>query len=234
MPNRTPVRSQAQAQSERELVSAAKRRDEAAIRSLVTQHNRMLFRIARSILPSDDESEDAVQATYVRAFTNLDGFRDDAGFGTWLARIVLSEALGRTRRERPKITIEVLEAADAARIIPFPLAASSPDPERTMAQREMRRILEQAIDELPTPFRIVVVARLVEELSVDDTAALLGLRPETVKTRLHRARALLRRALEKEIDVTLRDTFTFGGARCQRLAERVVAALRAGTRPAGT
>jgi RNA polymerase sigma-70 factor (ECF subfamily) len=224
MPESNPLLSHAR--SQHELLAAVKERDEAAVKSIIRQHNRMLFRLARSILPSDDESEDAVQAAYVRAFTSLDGFRGEAGFGTWLARIVLNEALGRARRERPKVPIDTFETATAAEIIPFPFAATSPDPERAMAQGQMRRILEQAIDELPTPFRMVVIARLVEELSVEETAEILGLRPATVKTRLHRARALLRRALEKEIGIALRDAFPFAGARCFNMAERVLADLR--------
>ena len=211
--------------AENRLVSAARNHDEAAVRSLIRAHNRMLFRLARSILPSDDEAEDAVQAAYVSAFTRLDEFRGEAGLGTWLGRIVLNEALGRARRTRPTVAIEALETIPAAQIIPFPLSPSSPDPEQRMAQHQIRHIVERAIDELPEAFRTVLVARLVEELSVEETSNLLGLRPETVKTRLHRARALLRAALEKRLGAVLQDAFPFAGERCQRVADRVVATL---------
>lgn len=214
------------ASGEDRLVEAARQHDEAAIRMIIQRHNRMLFRLARSVLPTDDEAEDAVQAAYVRGFTQLAGFRGDARLGTWLGRIVLNEALGRARRNRPTVGIEVLETAAAAEIIPFPLAALPPDPERGMAQNQIRRVVEHAIDELPEAFRTVLVARLVEEMSVDDTARLLGLRPETVKTRLFRARALLRGALEKRLGAVLQEAFPFGGERCQRVADRVVAELR--------
>src|SRR5215469_2726726 len=88
-------------ETEKELITAAKNKDEAAIRSIIRAHNRMLFRLARSILSNDDEAEDAVQAAYVHAFTALSAFRAEARIGTWLGRIVVNEALGRVRRERP-------------------------------------------------------------------------------------------------------------------------------------
>lgn len=224
MPGRATV--QPRGETEKDLVAAAKNHDEAAIRSIIRLHNRMLFRIARSILQSDDEAEDAVQAAYMRAFTGLAAFRGESGLGTWLGRIVINEALGRIRRQRPTVAIDAVESAPAAEIIPFPLSNPSSDPERSMAQHQIRDIVERAIDELPEAFRMVLVARLVEEMSVEDTASLLGLRPETVKTRLFRARALLRSALEERLGAVLQDAFPFGGKRCQRIADSVVAALR--------
>ena len=212
--------------SEKDLIAAAKSNDETAIREIVRRHNRMLFRIARSILPSDDEAEDAVQAAYVHAFTAFSAFRGESRIGTWLGRIVLNEAFGRVRRARPTVPIDALTAVAAAEVIPFPLSDSSLDPERSMAQRQMRHILERAIDELPEAFRMVLVARLVEGMSTADTAELLGIRPETVKTRLFRARRLLRSALEHRLGRILQDAYPFDGERCQRIADRVVLALR--------
>jgi RNA polymerase sigma-70 factor, ECF subfamily len=210
--------------SEKDLIAAAKGKDETAIREIIRGHNRMLFRIARSILPSDDEAEDAVQTAYVQAFTTFGAFRGQSRIGTWLGRIVLNEAFGRARRARPMVPIDA--PLPAAEVIPFPLSDPSPDPERSIAQHQIRDIVERAIDELPEAFRMVLVARLVEGMSVADTAELLGIRPETVKTRLFRARALLRGALEKRIGRVLQDAFPFGGERCQRVADRIVAALR--------
>ena len=114
-----------------------------------------------------------------------------------------------------------------AEVIPFPLA--QPDPERGLAQREIMGLLERAIDELPDNFRTVLVARMVEEMSVEETATLFGIRPETVKTRLHRARNLLRDALEKQLGSALTESFPFDGKRCERMTERVLAKLAAST-----
>jgi RNA polymerase sigma-70 factor (ECF subfamily) len=94
-----------------------------------------------------------------------------------------------------------------------------------MAQTQLNNVLEKAIDALPDVYRVVLVARVIEEMSVEETAGLFGLKPETVKTRLHRARALLRRELEENVGPMLADTYHFGGARCERMADRVIARL---------
>jgi len=209
--------------SDTELVDRARSRDELAVRAITKRYNRRLFRLARSILRDDAEAEDVVQESYVRAFTGLDLFRGDASFGTWITRIAVNEALGRLRRRRPTIDWETYsENRTTAQVIDFPASAVSNDPERMMAQSEVRAVLERAIDELPHAFRAVFVARIVEGLTIEETADLFGLKPETVKTRLHRARALLRDALDKQMGPMLTSTFPFDGARCDRMTDAVV------------
>jgi len=208
---------------ETELLSRARSRDPHAIRLLIQRHNQRLFRIARSIVGNDSEAEDALQQAYCSAFTNIEAFRGDAQFGTWLARIVMNEALGRRRRHRPTMELAVMEERPdlVAQIIPFPNTAL-PDPETSMAQREIRALLERSIDELPEGFRMVLVARLIEGMSIEETAEAFGILPETVKTRLHRARRLLRSALERHIGPVLGDAFPFAGQRCERLTAAVL------------
>ncbi len=222
-----PISSASQAAAEQlnddELVQRARVRDEAAIRSITQRYNRRLFRVARSILRDDAEAEDVVQETYVSAFTGLEHFRGDASFGTWITRIAMNEALGRLRRRRPTVAWEsYVDNRTQAEIIDFPVSAASSDPERTMAQSEIRAVLERAIDDLPDAFRAVFVARIVEGMSVEETADLFGLQAETVKTRLYRARNLLREALDKQLGPALTSTFPFDGARCERMTEEVV------------
>ena len=214
--------------TEADLVARANRQDEGAVRAIIRQNNRRLFRLARSIMKDDSEAEDVVQESYVRAFTRLAEFRGKSSLGTWLTRIVINEAYGRLRRKRPTVEWESFEATHAAdaQIIPFPHSFSQPDPERTMAQHEINQILERAIDALPEPFRIVLVARLVEEMSIEETADLLGLKPETVKTRPHRARNLLRDDLERQVGPMMTDVYPFAGARCERMADAVISRLR--------
>jgi RNA polymerase sigma-70 factor, ECF subfamily len=220
--NPIPRSAETDSLSDEQLVSRARQRDEIAVRAITRRYNRRLYRVARSILRNDGEAEDVVQETYVRAFTGIDQFRGEAGFGTWLTRIAMNEALGRLRRQRPTVDWDTHgEDRIQAEIIQFPLSASN-DPERTMARGEIRDVLEQSIDELPDPFRLVFVARVVEGMNVDETAELLGLRPETVKTRLHRARLLLRSTLEEQLGPALTDTFPFDGRRCERMTECVV------------
>ncbi len=221
-----------------ELVALARRGEPAAFGEIMRRHNRRLFRAARSVLRDDAEAEDAVQEAYVRAFRGLDGFRGEAGLSTWLTRIALNEALGRLRRGRPVVDLGALDAAaregGGARILMFPTVAhdGGSDPEGAMARRQIRRLLEEAIDALPEAFRLVLVARDVDGMGVEDTARVLGLRPETVRTRLHRARRLLRAALEERLGDALRDAFPFEGARCARLTEAVLARLGAAEGPA--
>lgn len=216
-----------------ELVALARQGDACAFRAIIQRHNRRLYRVARGILRDDGEAEDAVQEAYLRGFAALSRFRGEANLSTWLTRIVLNEALGRLRRQRPSVELSVLDAPQeltGGRVIPFPsMATAQDDPERSAARREIRRLLEKAVDELPEPFRVVFVMRDIEEMSVEETALNLGLRPETVRTRLHRARRLLRQALHEKLASALTDVFPFAGARCERIAEAVLAKLGSST-----
>ena len=208
------------------LVDLARVRNEPAIRALTRRYNRRLFRLARGILRDDAEAEDVVQEAWVRAITALDSFRGEAAFSTWLTRIALNEALGRRRKQRPTVEWEsYAETPHVAEIIQFPLSAMAADPERTMARSEIRAVLEQSIDELPEAFRAVFIARIVEGMSVEETAELFGLKPETVKTRLFRARSLLREALDRQLGPALTETFPFDGARCERMTDALVRRL---------
>jgi RNA polymerase sigma-70 factor, ECF subfamily len=210
-----------------ELVAHAKAGDARAFRAIMERHNRRLYRVARTLLRDDDEAEDVVQEAYLRAFAALSSFRGEASLATWLTRITLNEALGRKRRQRPTVTLDVVDAMQesSAQIIRFP--NMSIDPERSAAQREIQKILEASIDALPEPFRVVFVMREVEEMSIEETAGFLGIRPETVKTRLHRARRLLRESLDERLASTLKDTFPFAGPRCERITAAVLDRLAA-------
>ena len=208
-----------------ELVARARDRDEAAIRAIIKANNRRLYRLARGILRNDAEAEDVVQETYVRAFTHLDQFRGDSTLATWLARIAMNEALGRLRSQRPGVEWTSLpQGTIEAQVIQFPLVASI-DPEKTMAQREIQHVVEHAIDELPEPFRLVFITRVVEGMNVEETAEILDLKPETVKTRLHRARAMLRENVERKIGPVVMEAFPFAGQRCERLTDAVLKRL---------
>jgi RNA polymerase sigma-70 factor (ECF subfamily) len=209
---------------ERQLVDRAPKRDGQAVRLLIKQHNRGLYRIARGIVRDDADAEDVLQEAYVRAFAGLDGFRGEARFGTWLARIVINEALACLRRRWPTIDFTLVSenAALGAQVIPFPSASRG---KSTMAQNQIHALLERAIDKLPDGFREILIARLVEGMSVEETADVFGILPQTVKTRLFRARALLRAEMEKHVGSVLGDAFPFEGRRCERLTDAVLARL---------
>ncbi|WP_262027509.1 RNA polymerase sigma factor [Microvirga sp. Mcv34] len=213
---------------DRALVERARRQDGAALRLIMERHNRQLYHVARSVLRDDAEAEDVVQEAYLRAFTHLEGFRSEARLATWLTRIALNEALERLRKRRPSVDLQQIDTINEqgeARVIYLPSARQDGDPEAAAARAEIRRSLERAIDGLPDPFRIVFVLRDIEEMSIEATAGQLGLRPETVKTRLHRARRLLRQSLHETLSAALTDAFPFAGTRCARITQTVLERL---------
>jgi len=207
-------------------VQRALARDASAFRAIIQKHNRRLYRIARTILRNDADAEDALQDAYVSAFANLASYRGESTLATWLSRIVMNEALGRLRQKRPIVDLAALEhKRSEAEIIQFSQSTLNDDPERTMAQRQILQLVEQATDNLPEAFRLVFVTRLIEGMSVGETSELLGIKPETIKTQLHRARQLVRDQLEEEIGPVLMDAFPFAGRRCARTTEAVMKRL---------
>ncbi len=222
-------RIETEADSEDKLVDLARQGGENAIRTLIQRNNRRLFRVVRSVLRNDGEAEDVVQATYVKAFTRLDTFRRESRFSTWLTRIALNEALDRKRRGLSgldRIDLGELDENAEATIAPVPFSLVPPPADSEVMRMEMREALEAVTDELPEGFRVVFVLRDIEGLSVEETADLLSLNANTVKTRLHRAHRLLRAAIETRFSATFADIFPFDGDRCVRMADRVVAQLR--------
>jgi len=198
--------------------------DIESFRAIMQAHNRKLYRIARSILRNNDDAEDVLQEAYVRAFTRLADFRGESTVATWLSRIVINEALGRLRKGRRQAKLaDEMRHSHRAEIIAFPLNATTP--EKMMAQRQILDLVERLTDELPDAYRTVFVLRVIEGLSNEETAGLLDLRPETVRTRLHRARYLLKENLERQIGPVLLDAFPFAGKRCERLTAAVLARL---------
>jgi len=209
---------------ELDLVRRSLARDELAFRAIMLRHNRRLYRIARGIVRNDADAEEVVQEAYVRAFMHLGDFRGDSSLATWLSRITINEALGRLRRKRSRPEVQVEEPRLDAQIIPFPQTAID-DPEKTMAQRQILQLVEQATDNLPENFRLVFITRVIEGMSVEETSEILGIPPETVKTRLHRARRLVREQLDKQIGPVLMDAFPFAGRRCERVTQAVLLRL---------
>lgn len=209
--------------SDRELLQCVRQGDPAAFRTLIRRHDRYLYRVARSVLADDHEAEDVIQQTYLQAFTRLAGFRGEASLRTWLTRITLNEAIRRRRRQRSTVALsEVDGARERDRSQAFLFQLTSPDPERAAARSQIRKILEAAIDALPAAFRTVLILRDVEEVSAERVAKLLGIKSETVRTRLHRARRMLRERLGEEFAAALKDVFPFELPRCNALTRRLL------------
>ncbi|HSW27665.1 MAG TPA: RNA polymerase sigma factor [Burkholderiaceae bacterium] len=208
-----------------ELAARAATGDGPAFAIIMRRHNRLLFRTARSILKSDVEAEDALQEAYLRAWRAIDGFRNEAKLSTWLARIVINESLARLRRGRGAQVIPLDNTMPAQDHDPMEeRMEDDPDhePERMAMRAELRRLMEACIDRLPDAFRSVFILRAVEEMSVEDVATALDLPEATVRTRLFRARGLLREGLSRDIDVATADAFSFDGERCDRMVARVL------------
>jgi RNA polymerase sigma-70 factor (ECF subfamily) len=209
--------------SDKELLDCARQGDPAAFRTLIRRHDRYLYRVARSVMADDHEAEDVIQQTYLLAFTHISGFRGEASLRTWLTRIALNEAGRRRRRQRSAIALsEVDESRERARSQALLSPLTLPDPERVAARTQIREILEKAIDALPAAFRTALILCDVEEVSAKEAAKVLGIKTETVRTRLYRARRMLRERLGEEFAAALKDVFPFELPRCNALTRRVL------------
>ena len=193
-----------------------------AFERLMRRHNSRLFRVARAILKEDAAAEDAVQEAYLEAFRHAGTFRGDAQVSTWLTRIVINQSLMRLRRQKRDRVVVPFEGKDGPTGADEPADERSESPAASTLRAELRRLLERRIDELPAAFRTVFVMRDVEEMSVQETADLLGIPQATVRTRLFRARALLRQALARDLDTATVDVFAFAGERCDRIVSAVL------------
>jgi len=211
---------------EADLVSTAARGDARAFERLMRLHNRTMFRTARAILRDDAEAEDALQEAYLHAYRSLARFRADARFSTWLARIVVNESLMRLRKQSRRASIVPMQAAAPAEEVEQVSDDTMEKPDSSAARAEMRRLLEAQIDLLPDAYRTVFMLRAVEEMSVEETAAVLGIPEPTVRTRFFRARSLLREGLAQKIDLACEDAFSFAGARCDRIVANVLARIQ--------
>ena len=210
--------------SDVELARRVARGDTRAFEQIMRRYNRTLFRTARAILRDDGLAEDAVQEAYLRAYGAIGGFRGESKLSTWLIRIVANEALERRRKDVRRAEVMPISGGDAVDL-ERPMAEDGP---QQMAERgEMRRLLEAKIDRLPDSYRAVFVLRALEELSVEETAAALGIPEPTVRSRFFRARGLLREAISSEIDVAFDEAFGFAGARCDRMVAGVLARIAA-------
>jgi RNA polymerase sigma-70 factor (ECF subfamily) len=204
--------------------------EQAAFADLMRRYNRRLYRVARSILRDDAEAEDALQEAYIQAYRALPGFRGDSSLATWLTRIVMNAALMR-RRSAGRMA-EVIELGaeppldGLAAMREAGRADAADQPEQAFQRTQARGLIEAKIDGLPEVFRTVFILRAVEELSVEETAKVLGVPDATVRSRYFRARGMLREALARELDVALEDAFGFDGERCSRIVAKVMERLR--------
>ena len=233
MKNTSLASAAADAPDDLELARRVGQRDPSAFELLMRRHNQMLYRIARAILRDGAEAEDAVQDAYLAAFRNIAGFRGGSRLSTWLARIVINESYALLRkRKRAGVVLPFDPGGDAWRSgdrgaeEDAMTETDAEQPDAAASRAEVRRLLERNIDALPDQFRTAFILREVEEMSVDEAAACLGVPAATVRSRTFRARALLREAMAREVDVATVHAFGFAGERCDRIVAGVLARWR--------
>jgi len=212
-----------------ELVRRVATGSHEAFAFLMRRYNQVMYRTARSILKDDAEAEDAAQEAYLLAYRAMGKFRGDAKLSTWLVRIAVNESIARLRKR--KRTAEVIrldgEAEPGSETAEVNMDEATPEqPEHAAMRAQARRLLEAKIDELPDAFRTVFVLRAVEEMTVEEAAAVLAIPEATVRSRFFRAKGLLREALAREIDFGFENAFAFAGDRCDRIVANVLARLK--------
>jgi len=203
------------------LVELAREHDLLAFEALMRRHNRRLFRVTRSVLRDADTAQDAVQETYLRAFTKLDSYQPSGKFGAWITRVALNEALMIRRRVRGD-TISLDDVGDDALTVEESAVSDAPTADQFVEAALARALLEHAIDALPDNFRTVFMLRAVEGLDVRETAECLDINATTVRTRLFRAQRLLRTELSRRLQGESAEIFDFGAERCDRVVAHVI------------
>lgn len=201
--------------------------DREAFRHVMQRFGRYLYRIARGVVNDDTEAEDIVQEAFMRAYHRFDTFRGEAPFRSWLTSILLNEARSRLRKRQIMVGLEQVNPSslDPYWISKTHTDSGGDDPVSVAAFAEIRRLLKGAINKLPDSYRMVFVLREIEQYSVEETAIRLAIKPQTVKTRLYRARRLLRKSLDRTLGSMLADTFPFLGARCASMTTALMAWL---------
>lgn len=210
--------------SDEEIAHRVSEGETALFEVLMRRYNARVYRAVRAVLSDEDEVEDVMQQAYVLAFTHLAQFKGNARFSTWLLRIAVNEALLRLRKRSRWVALdggsdEEPEAAMKR------VERQTSDPERQASDRELVHLLESTLEALPAPYRMVLMLREVDELSTAETAEVLSVSEDVVRTRLHRARALLRDELDARLGGQLEEVFSFQAPRCDRVVAGVFARL---------
>lgn len=180
---------------EQALLVRLRRRDEAAFRELVVAHSPHVIRLAYGILGNREDAEDVAQEVFISVFKTIETFREEARLSTWLFRITVNHAKNRLKYLARR-HVNAHEELDESRHVDAGRAIARPDAEQE--RNELGAVLRTLLDELDEDHRTVVILRDMDELSIEEIAAITGLPDGTIKSRLHRARAALRKRLERK------------------------------------
>lgn len=213
--------------ADEEVVKRVLAGESALFEILMRRYNQRIYRVARGIIRDSVEAEDIMQNAYINAYTHLNQFAGLSKFSTWLTKIAVNEALTHIRRRKQFVNIDTTynleeETMDI-------LSPRTPDPEEQVLAKELNTVLEAAVDSLPEDFRSVFLLRKVEGMSTAETAECLDITEQNVKTRLHRARILLREEISANINIAAPEVFQFGGKRCDSVVASVLGKINSGS-----
>jgi RNA polymerase sigma-70 factor, ECF subfamily len=191
------VAADARAERERELIQRIRNGETDLFYELVRPYERSIFLAAASILGNDADAEDVAQEAALKAFKNLGSFRQEAKFSTWLTQIAINESKMKLRKDRRHLyeSIDEGHSGEDGDYIPTDFADWREIPSQALEQTELREALNKALKSLPEKYRTVLILRDVQQLSITETAQLLAISEENVKTRTSRARLQMRDAL---------------------------------------
>ena len=194
--------------------------------SIMRRYNQKLFRIARSIVSDDAAAMDIVQEAHIKAYTKLDDFHGPSGFPVWLATITRNEALMYLRKHKKEVPMDDDEIQFFEHAGTEHRSTTHDDlPDALMENKQLQNLINQNIDKLPEKFRTVFVLRAVEQFSVKETAQILDMKEETVKTRFFRAKRLLRGQIQAYLDGVGMKVYEFGGNHCDVIVHNVMARI---------
>ncbi len=196
--------------NESELVDRAQAGDVAAFTELVKHYERKIFRLAKHITQSDEDAEDVLQESFLKAYEHLGDFQRNSKFYTWIVRIAVNQALMKLRKRKTDRTVPLDEPVDTGEdMVAREIAVWDENPEQKYSREELGGILDEAVDGLRPAFRTVFVLRDIEELSTEETAEALGISVPAVKSRLLRARLQLREKLTRLFKRKGEDVFAY-------------------------
>jgi RNA polymerase sigma-70 factor (ECF subfamily) len=206
----TPTTPLASAFDEADLVAKAKAGDEQAFTVLVNQYERKIYRLAKHITQNDEDAEDVLQESFLKAYEHLSNFQGNSKFYTWIVRIAVNESLMKLRKRKGDRTVPLDEPVDTGEeMVAREIAVWEDNPEQRYSREEMQQILDEAVQSLKPDFRTVFILRDIEELSTEETAESLGISIPAVKSRLLRARLALREKLTRQFKRKGEDVFAY-------------------------
>jgi RNA polymerase sigma-70 factor (ECF subfamily) len=206
----TPITPPPAGFDEADLVARAKAGDAQAFTDLVNHYERKIYRLAKHITQNDEDAEDVLQETFLKAYSHLDNFQGNSKFYTWIVRIAVNESLMKLRKRKSDRTVPLDEPVDTGEeMVTREIAVWEDNPEQRYSREEIQEILDKAVEGLKPDFRTVFILRDIEELSTEETAETLGISIPAVKSRLLRARLALRERLTRQFKRKGEDVFAY-------------------------